>query len=801
MEREGKFKDNQTIKSFKPNQIPDENRSINSTKYDSLNNIIFPIAKSTSRHHSHSSNSKKNNFIQALRMIQGDKQLINHSRTHMSEVSETNANNSKEEKVINYLHNPITKNVTKEGNQLKVSFHKQFTTSINVPYKMNTVFETFLSNIVEIDDDEDDNNDEIIIPSMQEKRITKGSVYHYNQKITNKASTADYTDNNNNDNENESFTSPPFPEVKSFSLQIIEDLDELKEVNVSDYKNKTKKKFRGDNIDNDNEAIGTEIFIADSLMSSERYNHIRINRCLFSHSENKPCNKDNSQTEVIISLKQKTTEKKIPQKFYRRELVDSFVSNKSYKNEQENINTNLIDKFNKCDEDDDNDNKLNASLPIKGREREREGDQFSNAFIDSNKERDDVISINNLNNISIDAEMIDFITDNDSYISDNNKKHIGMNNPGANNNNKCFNELTPIRHHYLDDQEFNFKTPKDKMKRFKLPIAIANANEKVESTTTKEEDEGQTVYDLDFINNLLSRDSHYKAKANYINNHPKLKWNYRSTLIDWLMEISEEFAFKRDTFHYAINYIDRYLSKESNCEKKFLQLLGITSLGIAAKIEEVQIPKLIEYAKATDESYTDVEIIETEKKILKTLQWEIIPITLNTWMNWYICQWDLFLDTFDEMVSKLAKAYANENVVYFKRPDDKAYYNYRKMAQVIDLCALTEGSLSYDSRSLVACGILIVLMLNYDSALIDVMTSEQLDNDFFYSLLQNSKEYIGVYREFIKQSFNFEWNDSELIHSMIHVGRFIKYNFKYDVPLVYQISNAEIENVSEYSVI
>ena len=33
----------------------------------------------------------------------------------------------------------------------------------------------------------------------------------------------------------------------------------------------------------------------------------------------------------------------------------------------------------------------------------------------------------------------------------------------------------------------------------------------------------------------------------------------REILIDWMMEVSEEFMIKRDTLYTAVNYIDRYL--------------------------------------------------------------------------------------------------------------------------------------------------------------------------------------------------------------------------------------------------
>ena len=92
------------------------------------------------------------------------------------------------------------------------------------------------------------------------------------------------------------------------------------------------------------------------------------------------------------------------------------------------------------------------------------------------------------------------------------------------------------------------------------------------------------------------------------------------------MRICEEFAFKRDTFHYAINYIDRFLSKTKNIQKSLLQLIAITSLSIAAKIEEVQIPKLLEYANTTNEQFTVEDIINYEQFLLiLNIKWELSP--------------------------------------------------------------------------------------------------------------------------------------------------------------------------------
>ena len=77
----------------------------------------------------------------------------------------------------------------------------------------------------------------------------------------------------------------------------------------------------------------------------------------------------------------------------------------------------------------------------------------------------------------------------------------------------------------------------------------------------------------------------------------------RLLLIDWMMEVCDEFGLKRDTYHLGVYYTDLFLSKEP-CRVEFLQLLGASSLLLASKIEEVLCPRVRDFAFATDDGFT-----------------------------------------------------------------------------------------------------------------------------------------------------------------------------------------------------
>lgn len=57
--------------------------------------------------------------------------------------------------------------------------------------------------------------------------------------------------------------------------------------------------------------------------------------------------------------------------------------------------------------------------------------------------------------------------------------------------------------------------------------------------------------------------------------------NMRGILVDWLVEVAEEYKLLSDTLYLSISYIDRFLSTNVLNRRK-LQLLGVASMLIAS---------------------------------------------------------------------------------------------------------------------------------------------------------------------------------------------------------------------------
>lgn len=90
----------------------------------------------------------------------------------------------------------------------------------------------------------------------------------------------------------------------------------------------------------------------------------------------------------------------------------------------------------------------------------------------------------------------------------------------------------------------------------------------------------------------------------------------RAILLDWIMEVCEVYHLGRTTYYLSVDYIDRFLTMKPTIPKTQLQLLGVTCLFIAAKLEEIYPPKLSEFSYVCDGACKEKEILACEVLLL-----------------------------------------------------------------------------------------------------------------------------------------------------------------------------------------
>ena len=295
------------------------------------------------------------------------------------------------------------------------------------------------------------------------------------------------------------------------------------------------------------------------------------------------------------------------------------------------------------------------------------------------------------------------------------------------------------------------------------------------------------------IEYLAQREKAYSTDPHYLKTkQPYLSWNMRAILVDWMFEVSMEFTLKRETFHYALNYVDRFLSLYPNIQKQELQLVGVVALFTAAKNEEIFSFRVDDFAKSCDGAYSTEQIVQTETVLLKTLKWMLVPPTLNTWTQWYLSQWDLYIEKSSYALNhKLAAMLGKNFFLQFRQPTENSYILFREFMQYIDCMVLEAEHLQYNKRTLIAGLMYLVLGKHYGQFTVKQITEQFNTGSQF--LLDKTNLYNDLFADFLAYIFGFKME--ELLPSIQYAAPFFLLPLNFDMPRAAQIKGGSMLDV------
>ncbi|XP_004498706.2 cyclin-A2-2 [Cicer arietinum] len=143
-------------------------------------------------------------------------------------------------------------------------------------------------------------------------------------------------------------------------------------------------------------------------------------------------------------------------------------------------------------------------------------------------------------------------------------------------------------------------------------------------------------YAPDIYNTIHVRECERRPLANYMEKlqqdiNPKM----RAILVDWLVEVSEEYKLVPDTLYLTVNLIDRVLSQRL-ITKQRLQLLGVACMLTSSKYEEITAPQIKEFCFITDYTYSKEEILKMEREVLNLLNFQLAVPTIKTFLRRFI---------------------------------------------------------------------------------------------------------------------------------------------------------------------
>jgi cyclin B len=141
-------------------------------------------------------------------------------------------------------------------------------------------------------------------------------------------------------------------------------------------------------------------------------------------------------------------------------------------------------------------------------------------------------------------------------------------------------------------------------------------------------------YMQDIFQVLRREEPLHAPSPTYMDRQVHVNAKMRAILIDWLVDVHKKYKLRPETLFMAVNIIDRFLEIQVTAQR-YLQLVGVTSLMIAAKFEEVYPPQIKEFVYVTDKAYTREDILKMEVAILNALEYKICRPTSVSFVERY----------------------------------------------------------------------------------------------------------------------------------------------------------------------
>ncbi|XP_077926571.1 cyclin-A1 isoform X2 [Halichoerus grypus] len=120
-----------------------------------------------------------------------------------------------------------------------------------------------------------------------------------------------------------------------------------------------------------------------------------------------------------------------------------------------------------------------------------------------------------------------------------------------------------------------------------------------------------TEYAEEIHQYLREAEVRHRPKAHYMRKQPDITEGMRTILVDWLVEVSEEYKLRAETLYLAVNFLDR-------------------------KYEEIYPPEVDEFVYITDDTYTKRQLLRMEHLLLKVLAFDLTVPTTNQFLLQYL---------------------------------------------------------------------------------------------------------------------------------------------------------------------
>ncbi|CAK81696.1 unnamed protein product (macronuclear) [Paramecium tetraurelia] len=251
-------------------------------------------------------------------------------------------------------------------------------------------------------------------------------------------------------------------------------------------------------------------------------------------------------------------------------------------------------------------------------------------------------------------------------------------------------------------------------------------NQPIKRTTQQQKTKQKTKQTLSVKNKyksmitklLYQKEQEYRINPLFFDHQTSTTPIMRSILFDWISEVCKEFTLKRETFPLCVHNLDRYISK-IKISKQELQLLGLASLSIACKTEEIYPPKINDFSQAKRITYA--HLTKMVDKSSYTL-----PLDLS--------QLDI---------------YYPQPKLQIKQPTQNSYTLFRHYITLLDCAILDIKLYQFSNREIVASLLYLVLLKQFSGSTYQRIVENKLQE-------RDLLDFQHIYTPFIELVFGFQ---------------------------------------------
>lgn len=140
---------------------------------------------------------------------------------------------------------------------------------------------------------------------------------------------------------------------------------------------------------------------------------------------------------------------------------------------------------------------------------------------------------------------------------------------------------------------------------------------------------------------MVKREKEHLPRSDYLERlrSGDLELSVRRAALDWILKAHAYYGFSPLSFCLSMNYLDRFLSLyELPREKSWtVQLLAVACLSLAAKMEEIEVPLLVDLQVGEPKFVFEAKTIERmELLVLSTLRWKMQALTPCSFIDYFL---------------------------------------------------------------------------------------------------------------------------------------------------------------------